>query len=242
MEEAVVTVRKVIGNRLVIIDTTNGEFIAEEGTYVYSYTHNNLTKEIKLNVYNKLDVEDVSILGLKETDDEENNIDTNIYLNNHYAKISEDEDIYLITAVNNRKNNEVLIKVKLNKKSDRITSTTRGVKVLEPSTYHEELDDNEIILLINLDLLSKEDTNVITLNIDGTNYIFKLNVKIVNSSVEFENKKGESKENTSQNKIIVEEPPTLEGETLTEENLYEETILSASETLNIESQSLEEFP
>ena len=242
MEEAVVTVRRVIGNRLVIIDTKNGEFIAEEGTYVYSYTHNNLTKEIKLNVYNKLEAESVSILGLKETDNEKKNVDANIYLNNHHATLTEDEDVYLITAVNNRRSNEVLIKVKLNKNSDSITSKTRGVKVLEPSNYHEELDNNEIILLINLDLLSKEDTNVITLNIDGTNYVFKLKVKMVNSSVEEENKKGESKEDTNLNKPIVEEPPEESDEALTEETLYEDYSSSVNLTLDVESQSLEEVP
>ena len=70
MEEAVVTVRKIIGNRHVIIDTTNDEFIAEYGTYIYSYTHNNVTREIKLQVYNNLPLENISILGLKETYDE----------------------------------------------------------------------------------------------------------------------------------------------------------------------------
>ena len=63
MEEAVVTVRRLIGNRLVIIDTKNNEFIAEEGTYVYSYTKNNVTKEITLKVYNNLEPEEVDTLS-----------------------------------------------------------------------------------------------------------------------------------------------------------------------------------
>ena len=77
---------------------------------------------------------------------------------------------------------------------------------------------------------------------NGTNYVFKLKVKMVNSSVEEENKKGESKEDTNLNKPIVEEPPEESDEALTEETLYEDYSSSVNLTLDVESQSLEEVP
>ncbi len=245
MEEAVVTVRKVIGNRLVIIDTDNDEFIAEYGTYIYSYTHNNITKEITLKVYNNLEVENVDILGLKETVDEQANISENTFINlsnnNKNANVSLEDNIYTITAINNKKSNEVAIKMTLNTISNRITSQTRGVKVLEPSTYHEELNNKEIILLINLDILSKDNTNIITLKVDGTEYIFKLNVKLTDKK-ENNSDTNTTKQPVVENKPIQEEPPVIpEGPTKTSNNNIQYHIVSLNKVFSTK-EVLVEFP
>ena len=246
MEEAVVTVRKVIGNRLVIVDTTDSEFIAEEGTYIYSYTHNNITKEVTLKVYNNLELEDVDILGLKETEDNKSGLSKEsfnyIYQNNLNSTISLDEDVYTLTSVKNKKSNEVIIKVRLTNHANSITSKTKGVKVLEHGKYHEELYNNEIILLLNLDILSKEDTNIITLNIDGKNYVFKMNIKLVNTRKELKDKKGNATKDTKENKILVEEPPTVPEELEQQDKPHVEYLLNVTERIDVNNNSLEEFP
>ena len=246
MEEAVVTVRKVIGNRLVIVDTTDSEFIAEEGTYIYSYTHNNITKEVTLKVYNNLELEDVDILGLKETEDNKSGLSKEsfnyIYQNNLNSTISLDENVYTLTSVKNKKSNEVIIKVRLTNHANSITSKTRGVKVLEHGKYHDELYDNEIILLLNLDILSKEDTNIITLNIDGKNYVFKMNIKLVNTRKELKDKKGNATKDTKENKILVEEPPTVPEELEQQDKPHVEYLLNVTERIDVNNNSLEEFP
>ncbi len=246
MEEAVVTVRKVIGNRLVIVDTTDNEFIAEEGTYIYSYTHNNITKEITLKVYNNLELEDIDILSLKETEDNKSNLSNEsfnyIYQNNLNSTISLEDDVYTLTSVKNKKSNEVIIKVRLTNHTNRITPKTRGVKVLEPGKYHEELYNNEIILLLNLDILSKEDTNIITLNIDGKNYVFKMNIKLVNTRKELKDKKGNATKDTKEDKILVEEPPTVPEELTQQDKPHVEYLLNVTERIDVNNNSLEEFP
>jgi len=246
MEEAVVTVRKVIGNRLVIVDTTDSEFIAEEGTYIYSYTHNNITKEVTLKVYNNLELEDVDILGLKETEDNKSGLSKEsfnyIYQNNLNSTISLEDDVYTLTSVKNKKSNEVIIKVRLTNHANSITSKTRGVKVLEHGKYHDELYDNEIILLLNLDILSKEDTNIITLNIDGKNYVFKMNIKLVNTRKELKDKKGNATKDTKENKILVEEPPTVPEELEQQDKPHVEYLLNVTERIDVNNNSLEEFP
>lgn len=246
MEEAVVTVRKVIGNRLVIVDTTDNEFIAEEGTYIYSYTHNNITKEVTLKVYNNLELEDVDILGLKETEDNKSGLSKEsfnyIYQNNLNSTISLEDDVYTLTSVKNKKSNEVIIKVRLTNHANSITSKTRGVKVLEHGKYHEELYNNEIILLLNLDILSKEDTNIITLNIDGKNYVFKMNIKLVNTRKELKDKKGNATKDTKENKILVEEPPTVPEELEQQDKPHVEYLLNVTERIDVNNNSLEEFP
>ena len=246
MEEAVVTVRKLIGNRLVIIDTKNNEFIAEEGTYVYSYTKNNVTKEITLKVYNNLDPEEVDTLSLKETEEKKSIVSNEsfnyILQNNLNTVVSLEEDIYNITSVYNHKSNEVIIKVRLAGYADIITSKTQGVKVLEPGKYHEELQPNEIILLLNLDILSKEDTNIITLNIDGKNYIFKVNVNLVNTRKELKDKKGSTTKELIEDKIIVKEPPTVPEYEAQNQKPHVEFLLNVKETEDVNNNSLEEFP
>jgi hypothetical protein len=246
MEEAVVTVRRLIGNRLVIIDTKNNEFIAEEGTYVYSYTKNNVTKEITLKVYNNLEPEEVDTLSLKETEEKKSIVSNEsfnyILQNNLNTVVSLEEDVYNITSVYNHKSNEVIIKVRLAGYADRITSKTQGVKVLEPGKYHEELQPNEIILLLNLDILSKEDTNIITLNIDGKNYIFKVNVNLVNTRKELKDKKGSTTKELIEDKIIVKEPPTVPEYEAHNQKPHVEFLLNVKETEDVNNNSLEEFP
>ena len=246
MEEAVVTVRKLIGNRLVIIDTKNNEFIAEEGTYVYSYTKNNVTKEITLKVYNNLEPEEVDTLSLKETEEKKSIVSNEsfnyILQNNLNTVVSLEEDVYNITSVYNHKSNEVIIKVRLAGYANRITSKTQGVKVLEPGKYHEELQPNEIILLLNLDILSKEDTNIITLNIDGKNYIFKVNVNLVNTRKELKDKKGSTTKELIEDKIIVKEPPTVPEYEAQNQKPHVEFLLNVKETEDVNNNSLEEFP
>lgn len=243
MEEAVVTVRKIVGNRHIIVDTTDDEFLAEYGTYIYSYTHDNVTREIKLQVYNNLSLESINILGLKETYDESLNIEkdtfTNISKNNKKATITETNGIYTITSIDNIKSNEVAIKIKLQTNSDNITSNTRGVKILESSNYHEELQDNEYILLINLNLLSKEETNIITISIDGIEYIFKLNVNLLREQ------KGEEqtieKDREVPNDIEFEEPPVIETSE-EQSSRIEFTINNNFEILSERVESLEVVP
>ena len=144
--------------------------------------------------------------------------------------------------MNNPKSNEVMMKIKLGSYSDRITSKTRGVKVLEPGKYHEELQSNEIILLLNLDILSKEDTNIITLNINGKNYIFKLNVKLVNTRKELKDKKGNTTKEIIEDKIIVKEPPTVPEEIQETEKPHVEYLLNTRNNVDVKNISLEEFP
>ncbi len=246
MEEAVVTVRRLIGNRLVIIDTKNNEFIAEEGTYVYSYTKNNVTKEITLKVYNNLEPEEVDTLSLKETEEKKSIVSNEsfnyILQNNLNTVVSLEDDVYNITSIKNQKSNEVIIKVRLAGYADRITSKTQGVKVLEPGKYHEELQPNEIILLLNLDILSKEDTNIITLNIDGKNYIFKVNVTLVNTRKELKDKKGSTTKELIEDKIIVKEPPTVPEYEVQNQKPHVEYLLNVKETEDVTNNSLEEFP
>ncbi len=246
MEEAVVTVRRFIGNRLVIIDTKNNEFIAEEGTYVYSYTKNNVTKEITLKVYNNLEQEEVDTLSLKETEEKKSIVSNEsfnyILQNNLNTVVSLEDDVYNITSIKNQKSNEVIIKVRLAGYADRITSKTQGVKVLEPGKYHEELQPNEIILLLNLDILSKEDTNIITLNIDGKNYIFKVNVNLVNTRKELKDKKGSTTKELIEDKIIVKEPPTVPEYEAHNQKPHVEFLLNVKETEDVNNNSLEEFP
>ncbi len=246
MEEAVVTVRRLIGNRLVIIDTKNNEFIAEEGTYVYSYTKNNVTKEITLKVYNNLEPEEVDTLSLKETEEKKSIVSNEsfnyILQNNLNTVVSLEDDVYNITSIKNQKSNEVIIKVRLAGYADRITSKTQGVKVLEPGKYHEELQPNEIILLLNLDILSKEDTNIITLNIDGKNYIFKVNVNLVNTRKELKDKKGSTTKELIEDKIIVKEPPTVPEYEAHNQKPHVEFLLNVKETEDVNNNSLEEFP
>ena len=105
MEEANVVVFKIVNNILIKVDITNNEFIAEEGTYIYTYTYNNITKSIKLNVSNN---------SLKETKKITNSLDINI-VNNEYSDIF---DYYINNVEYERNANK---KVLVNSKENSIT-------------------------------------------------------------------------------------------------------------------------
>ena len=104
------------------------------------------------------------------------------------------------------------------------------------------MQPNEIILLLNLDILSKEDTNIITLNIDGKNYIFKVNVTLVNTRKELKDKKGSTTKELIEDKIIVKEPPTVPEYEVQNQKPHVEYLLNVKETEDVTNNSLEEFP
>ena len=105
MEEADVVVFKIVNNNLIRVDITNNEFVAEEGTYLYTYTYNNITKSIRLNVHS----------SLKETKKVTNSLDFNyVYfdyevINNNFIEIINYVDNDNIASIlSENKNNGVI--------------------------------------------------------------------------------------------------------------------------------------
>ena len=130
--EAVVTVRKLEGNSWNIVDISNNQLTVTKGTYKYYYTYGNQTKELLLTVKEKLEIEDITLLKLDATYEEDSTITeeeyNNLFKKLQVTKIEKEENIYKLTTI---EDTEKLIPIVLHIKEEltepMLSSNTIGI-------------------------------------------------------------------------------------------------------------------
>lgn len=226
---AQVTVRKLIEDTYMIVDTSSDYIVVTPGTYRYSYTYADITKELTLTVYDYLEPTSISFLNTKDEiiDDSV----TEEYLDSIKETIKNstltiEESNYKLTVNKNKNSSNVLPLVITSEKdineNSTIKSSTFGIKVeKENASWYEELNSNQILIFINIDMIN--DSNVI-INIDGIEYIIKLDITIKNdnNATEDEEEKETIDESEKEEEKVPDEGPKPDEETETNENNIEE--------------------
>ena len=184
------------------ITIENNEVILPAGKYIYYYTCNNKTKEIPLTVYNRLNNATISILNINESKTEVNE-DLKYLLEN--STITNKENNYKLTINRINNYNVAFLKVSLKEEYKEISTSNNNIE-LDNNLEHFNLKNNEFVIKLNLNSISLSKTNKVLLTIDGTEYLFNIDVSINNKTIEkeedkeeTENSKEEDKENKKEN-------------------------------------------
>ncbi len=233
--EAQVTLRKLIDDTYMIIDISAGYIIATPGTYKYYYTYADVTKELILTVYDTIDVNSISFLNLKDEiiDDSIEKEELTSYketIKNTTIKV-ENETVNLTFKKTKSSSNQIPLIVNVNydlQTTTSVSSSTFGVvATAEQKAWYDKLSNNQLIVWINTDIVKASE---IKLNIDGVEYLIKVNIKVIDEETEdkddSDNKTEiEDKEETEE-KIPDEGPkPDKEPENIVEDNNnFESTI------------------
>ncbi len=178
--EAQVTVRKLIDDTYMIQDISKGSILLTEGTYKYYYTYANVTKELVLTVKGYLNPVEASLPSIIDTEglDEE-------YLNNYEdlvktSNISVTDNSISMNLKNTNKITEIPIYLTLDRDLTEvnIVSKTFGINVLKTaSSRYSELASNQILMLINLEIISTTNLDEVEIMINDVTYMVKVNVK-----------------------------------------------------------------
>lgn len=186
--EAVVTVRKLEGNSWNIVDISNNQLTVTKGTYKYYYTYGNQTKELLLTVKEKLEIEDITLLKLDATYEEDSTITeeeyNNLFQKLQVTKIEKEENIYKLTTI---EDTEKLIPIVLHIKEEltepMLSSNTIGITPsVEQNNWYEELTPNSIIIWLDLTILDITNTEY-NLNINGESYYFDLSIILTDTNL-----------------------------------------------------------
>lgn len=186
--EAVVTVRKLEGNSWNIVDISNNQLTVTKGTYKYYYTYGNQTKELLLTVKEKLEIEDITLLKLDATYEEDSTITeeeyNNLFKKLQVTKIEKEENIYKLTTI---EDTEKLIPIVLHIKEEltepMLSSNTIGITPsVEQNNWYEELTPNSIIIWLDLTILDITNTEY-NLNINGESYYFDLSIILTDTNL-----------------------------------------------------------
>lgn len=186
--EAVVTVRKLEGNSWNIVDISNNQLTVTKGTYKYYYTYGNQTKELLLTVKEKLEIEDITLLKLDATYEEDSTITeeeyNNLFKKLQVTKIEKEENIYKLTTI---EDTEKLIPIVLHIKEEltepMLSSNTIGITPsVEQNNWYEKLTPNSIIIWLDLTILDITNTEY-NLNINGESYYFDLSIILTDTNL-----------------------------------------------------------
>jgi hypothetical protein len=163
------------------------------GKYIYYYTCNNKTKEIPLTVYNRLNNATISVLNINESKTEVNE-DLKYLLEN--STITNKENNYKLTINRINNYNVAFLKVSLKEEYKEISTSNNNIE-LDNNLEHFNLKNNEFVIKLNLNSISLSKTNKVLLTIDGTEYLFNIDVSINNKTIE----KEEAKEEIDNSKV-----------------------------------------
>lgn len=226
---AQVTVRKLIDDAYMIIDISSDYIIVTPGTYRYSYTYADITKELTLTVYDYIDNTNTSFLSIKDEiidDSLENEYLESIKetINNSNLVI---ENNILNLTVNKTKTSSNILPLIINlenivNENSTIKSKTTGITVTkENESWYQELLPEQVIVWLNLDML--KNSNII-INIDGTDYIIKINISIIDDSTENneEDNKDPIEEDNNEEEKNPDEGPKTDEEVENDKNNIEE--------------------
>ena len=231
--EAVVTVRKLEGNSWNIVELTNDEFQATEGTYKYYYTYSNQTKELLLVVKNKLSYEDINLLTLTSTYDETFTITEEEY--NSYQTLLQNssltkENPNTLTIVKEENSLSIPLLLTLNEDlvDKTITSKTLGITTsTENNTWYQELTSKDLIIWIDLSIIDITNNEII-ITIDNIDYYLYLDIVIT----EEEPSENEDQENTPEEEPSEDEEQSNENEEQPNENDEQEDTSTEEENEN----------
>lgn len=198
---AQVTVRKLINDVYMIQDVSEDVLTLTEGTYKYYYTYANITKELELIVTGNLNPTSVykpSIIDTLENDEDLKKLQE--YLEN--VSVSYEENKIDLTL----KENAVLYEIPLYLTLDKdlteasVSSKTYGIRVsnINIDTL-ENLKENELVLWINLEIISAMEQSEISIFIDGVTYTVTLHLNFAQDKIDSEEKedtKNEEKDET----------------------------------------------
>lgn len=198
---AQVTVRKLINDVYMIQDISEDVLTLTEGTYKYYYTYANITKELELIVTGNLNPTSVykpSIIDTLENDEDLKKLQE--YLEN--VSVSYEENKIDLTL----KENAVLYEIPLYLTLDKdlteasVSSKTYGIRVsnINIDTL-ENLKENELVLWINLEIISAMEQSEVSIFIDGVTYTITLHLNFAQDKIDSEEKedtKNEEKDET----------------------------------------------
>lgn len=181
--EAAVTLRKQEGNCYNIVDISSGKVIVTAGVYKYYYTYGDVTKELLLIVKNYLPHESIEFLNLTEEYVPESSITETDYnllketITN--SELKPEEKIYTLT-INKKSENPKTIPLVLTFANElttaNITTQTEGVTVKQINElWHQEIQNNQIILLLDTSLMDLTN-NQINITINDIEYILYINI------------------------------------------------------------------
>lgn len=241
--EAQVTVRKLIDDTYMIVDTSEGYIIATPGVYRYSYTYANVTKELVLTVYDYIEPDSVSLLNVNDeiiddsVNQEEFNSIKETLKNTNIAVFENKLNITVKQTSTSYHQIPLLITMKnLTQVTDISTSTLGTIVTREKTSWYQNISENQFILFINTDILK---SNEIIVSIDGTTYILNINITITLEDKEddkddkeedksdLEDKNDENQENPDEGPKPGEEVE-INDDNYINENTMEENIVVAT--------------
>ena len=253
-KEAVVTIRKLIDNSWNIIDISTNEITVTEGLYKYYYTYGNQTKELLLTVKNKLELETIEFLNIKENYEENYSITEEEYNKYQYTLLNSKilDNTYTIETIKNDKTSNIIpIVLTVTKEliSPTITTSVLGIiPSIENNNWYQELNNKEIILWIDLDIIDLTNPEI-NININGTNYYFNLYIVINTSSEESPDEEENEDEKIDEEEIEEEikddqskekEQPSQDEENIIDDNTIEEnSLIENNQNTNENIESLE---
>lgn len=220
---AFVTIRKLVNDTYMIEKVKNNSLTLTEGTYKYYYTYGNITKEKELIVKSDLKVSSVKIPNINLQSDngqklegnnqekhqeiaknstvafndktinlriKNNNIKTEIPL---YLEIDKEQMADITSQQNNNEDQDTT-------KQTVITTDTYGI-ILDTaiSNNYESLSDNELVMWINLEIISTTGLIDLSFNIGDNTYHIKLDITYLNNQPKNEDKKLNSEDNNLNN-------------------------------------------
>ncbi|MGN1371073.1 MAG: hypothetical protein ACI4XM_02175 [Candidatus Coprovivens sp.] len=253
-KEAVVTIRKLIDNSWNIIDISTNEITVTEGLYKYYYTYGNQTKELLLTVKNKLELDKIEFLTIKENYEEDYSITEEEYNKYQYTLLNSKilDNTYIIETIKNDKTSNIIpivLTVTEELISPTITTSTLGIiPTIENNNWYQELNNKEIILWIDLDIIDLTNPEI-NININGTDYYFNLYIVVNTSSEESTNKEENEDEKIDEEEIEEKikddqseekEQPSQDEENIIDDNTIEEnSLIENNQNTNENIESLE---
>ena len=211
-KEATVEIRNAsTGEREVI---QNNEIVLPSGNYIYYYTCNNITKEMPLTVYNKLDSAKIVFASVKDTYSEYSE-DLQFLIDN--STITNNENNYKINIKRERTINNIPLKVILSNPYNKVETSTNGIKVSNDNSI-TDLKNNEFIIWLDLNSISLTKNNKILLIVDELEYLFNFDISIENVTKEEhqepEDNKEDNNKETNQEEIKTEEKDATQQPTV----------------------------
>ena len=187
------------------ISIVDGKVSLPAGKYTYYYTCNNSTKELPLIIYNKLDDTIITIASVKDTYNDYN--EDLLYLINN-SSITKDKNNFNLKIVRRTTINIIPLKVTLTNSYNKVETSTEGITISNDENI-AALNNNEFIILLDLNKFSLTKTNKILLTIDGTEYLYNLDISVENKVEEPDPEPEDDKSEEEQNQ---EEQETKEEE------------------------------
>jgi hypothetical protein len=143
------------------------------------------------------------------------------------STITSNDNNYKINIKRQKTINPIPLKVILSNPYNKVERVTNGISVSNDNSI-TDLNNNEFIIWLDLNTISLTKTNKVLLNIDGTEYLFNLNISIENIEEVKEEEKEKQPEANNEEEDKDQEQESKQPEEQKEESTKVETPVSTT--------------